>query len=284
MNKLSLARRASILRVLLEGNSVRSTARITGAAKATVLKLLVEVGEFCSVYEDHALRNLTVNRIEADEIWAFVGAKAKNARREGDGDIWTFTAIDADSKLMVSWLVGDRSAENAHWFIHDVAGRLANRVQLTTESHKLYLTTTEDAFGWNGADFAQIVKTYGTPEGVPASRYWPAECTGIEKVRVFGKPDVSLVSTSYVERQNLNMRLAMPCFSRLKNGYSKKAENHAHAVGLYFFCYNYCRPHQTLTKANGGIKQTPAMAAGVASQMWSIEDMLRVMDDETMIG
>jgi IS1 family transposase len=283
MNKLSVARRSAIIRVLVEGNSVRSTARITGAAKATVLKLLVEVGEFCSVYQDHALRNLTTKRIEADEIWAFVGAKETNAKREGDGDIWTFTAIDADSKLMVSWLVGDRSAENAHSFMNDVAGRLANRVQLTTDGHKMYLTATEDAFGGDGADFAQIIKAYGTPEGVPAGRYSPAECSGIEKVPVFGKPDVALVSTPYFERQNLNMRMAMRRFTRLTNGFSKKAENHAHAVGLYFFFYNHCRPHQTLTKANGGIKQTPAMAAGVASQMWSLEDMLRVMDGETMI-
>lgn len=287
VNRLSLASRAAILRVLVEGNSVRSTARITGAAKATVLKLLVEVGEFCSVYQDHALRNLTTKRIEADEIWAFVGGKTKNAKREGDGDIWTFTAIDADTKLMVSWLVGERSGQNALLFMTDVSSRLSNRDQLTADGHKLYLGATEEAFGWNGADFAQITKIHGKqpqPDSPASVPYSPAVCTDLVTSPIFVNPDMDKVSTYHVERQNLNMRMAMRLFMRLTSGFSKKAENHANAVGLYFFFYNYCRPHQTLTKANGGIKQTPAMAANVAHRMWSIEDMLRVMDGKTMIG
>jgi len=282
MNKLTSERRAAIVRALVEGNSVRSTARLTGTAKATVLKLLVELGEFCSIYQDHVLTNLPCKRIEADEIWAFVGAKQRNATRAGDGDIWTFTAIDADSKLMVSWLVGARSSDNARTFMDDVAARLANRVQLTTDGHHMYLTAVETAFGWNGADFAQLVKTYGVTDDPknPARRYSPAVCTGATKEWVMGKPDMEKVSTSYVERANLTMRMGMRRFRRLTNGFSKKAENHAHAVSLYFMFYNFCRPHATLTKTLGGVHTTPAMAAGVTNRVWKIEDVLALMDPE----
>lgn len=284
MNKLSISRRAAIIRALAEGNSIRSTCRLTGAAKATVLKLLVEVGEFCSIYQDRVLRNLKTTRIEADEIWAFVGAKKANAKRAGDGDIWTFTAIDSDSKLMVSWLVVDRSAENALAFMQDVEGRLANRVQLTTDGHKMYLTAVESAFGYHDVDYAMLVKAYGSTTEEGTHRYSPGHCTGATKERVLGKPVEALVSTSYVERANLTMRMSMRRFTRLTNGFSKKAENHAHAVGLYFFFYNFCRPHQTLTKNNKGVKQTPAMAAKVTDRVLTIEDMLRMMDDDVQIG
>lgn len=280
MNVLTVARRAAIIRALAEGNSVRATARLTGSAKATVLKLLVEVGEFCSIYQDHALRNLPCKRIEADEIWSFVGAKARNATKDGQGDIWTYTAICAESKLMVSWLVGARNHQNTFAFMQDVALRLSNRVQLTTDGLSWYVAAVEAAFGWNGVDFAQLIKTYGQPldESERQRRYSPPVCTGAIKTNVMGNPDSELVSTSYVERQNLNMRMQVRRFTRLTNGFSKKAENHAHAVSLYFMFYNYCRPHQTLTKERGGIKTTPAMAAGVADHVWKVEEIIERLD------
>ena len=280
-NTLTTERRAAIVRALCEGNCVRATARLTGAAKATVLKLLVDVGEFCSIYQDHALRNLTTRRIEADEIWAFVGAKQRNAKTPAQGDIWTFTAIDADSKLMLLWLVGERTPQNAYAFMQDVAARLANRVQLTTDGHSMCLTSVEGAFGYHGVDYAMIVKSYGLASEVgPQRRYSPMVCTGATKERKLGNPDEALVSTSYVERANLTMRTQMRRFTRLTNGFSKKAENHAHAVSLYFMFYNYCRPHTTLTKAAKGIKTTPAMAAGVTDRVWTVEDMLTRMDPD----
>lgn len=285
MNKLDTATRAAIVRCLVDGSSVRATARITGTSKATVLKLLVDLGEFCSLYQDHVLTGLHSTRVEADEIWAFVGAKQRNAVQDGHGDIWTFTAIDADSKLMISWLVGGRSSANARSFMEDVASRLANRVQLTTDGHHMYLTAVESAFGYNKVDYAQLVKTYGqVPDLSPGRRYSPAVCTGILCERVMGKPDPDLVSTSYVERANLSMRMGMRRFTRLTNGFSKKAENHAHAVSLYFMHYNFCRTHTTLTKAKGGVHQTPAMAAGIADRVWKIEDILALMEPETEVG
>lgn len=284
MNKLTMDKRAAIIRALVEGNSIRSTTRLTGAAKATVLKLLVELGEFCSIYQDHVLTNLPCTRIEADEIWAFCGAKQRNATQDGQGDIWTFTAIDADSKLMLSWQVGARSPENARAFMEDVAGRLANRVQLTTDGHHMYLTAVERAFGYNQVDYAMLVKTYGqAPELNPGRRYTPPVCTGALKERIMGNPVENLVSTSYVERANLTMRMQMRRFTRLTNGFSKKAENHAHAVSLYFMHYNFCRPHATLTKAAKGVKTTPAMAARVTDHVWTIEEILGLMDPNRLL-
>jgi IS1 family transposase len=233
VNRLSDSRRAAIIRALVEGNSIRAAARLTGTAKATVLKLLVELGEFCSIYQDHMLRNLNSTRIEADEIWAFVGAKQRRARLDGDGDIWTFTALDADSKLMVSWLVGARTTETATEFMRDVAARCKNRLQLTTDGHSMYLMAVERAFGWNRGDYAQLVKVYGNVEGVEGQRrYSPPQCIGAVKQWVMGNPDEDLVSTSYVERANLSIRMQQRRFPRLTNAFSKKAENHAHSVSL----------------------------------------------------
>ncbi len=281
MNTLTTERRAAIVRALCEGNSVRATARLTGAAKATVLKLLVDLGEFCSIYQHHVLTKLPCVRIEADEIWAFVGAKQRNATNRSHGDLWTFTAIDAESKLMLSWLVGERTPQNAYAFMQDVAGRLANRVQLTTDGHSMYLTAVEGAFGYHGVDYAMIVKSYGlASEAGPQRRYSPMVCTGATKERKLGNSDEALVSTSYVERANLTMRTQMRRFTRLTNGFSKKAENHAHAVSLYFMFYNFCRPHTTLTKAAKGIHTTPAMAAGVTKRVWTVEDILALMDPD----
>lgn len=233
-------------------------------------------------HQDHALVNLPCKRIEADEIWSFVGAKQRNATKGGQGDLWTFTAIDADSKLMLSWIVGERSAENAHAIMRDAASRLAERVQITTDGHKMYLAAVEAAFGWNGADYAQLVKSYGVSPDVDQKpsqrRYSPAVCTGIQKTWVMGEPEMEKVSTSYAERSNLSMRMGMRRFTRLTNGFSKKAENHAHAVSLHFMFYNFCRPHQTLTKAAKGIKTTPAMAAKVTGRVWTVEDILARMD------
>ncbi|MEP7098159.1 MAG: IS1 family transposase [Dokdonella sp.] len=276
-----------MVRCLVEGNSIRATCRLTGAAKATVLKLLVELGEFCSVYQDHVLRNLHCQRVEADEIWAFVGAKARNATRSGDGDIWTFTAIDPDSKLMLTWLVGGRTPENADCFIADVADRVAGRIQLTTDGHGMYLTAVRRAFDIGEVDYAMLVKTYGTAtagEVSQARKYSPMVCTGAKKERMIGRPDMDLVSTSIVERANLSMRTQMRRFTGLTNGFSKKAENHAHAVSLYFMYYNFCRPHTTLTKARPKhYPTTPAMAAGIADRVWTVEDILGLMDPNRAI-
>lgn len=283
MNQLSVEQRAAIVRGLVEGSSIRSVARMTGTSKNTVLRLLVDLGEFCSIYQDHMLRNLTCKRVEADEIWSFCGAKAKNATKAGQGDIWTFTAICADSKLAVSWLVGPRTPETAQSFMQDVAHRLANRVQLTTDGHQMYLTAVEKAFGWNGVDYAMLVKTYGSNDVEGTRRYSPAICTGATKEWIMGAPETSKVSTSYVERSNLTMRMGMRRFTRLTNAFSKKAENHAHAVSLHFMHYNYCRPHTTLTKAAGGIKTTPAMAAGVTDHVWTVEEILGLMDPSRLL-
>ena len=278
MNRLPDAKRAAILRCLTEGNSIRSTARITGTVKATVLKLLVEAGEFCSNYQDQVLRDLDCKRIEADEIWAFIGAKQRNAKKVGDGDIWTFTALDPDSKLIVAWLVGDRSPKSATIFMKDLASRVSGKIQLTTDGHG-YLSAVRAAFSFLDVDDAQVVKKYGqlgTTE--ERQRYSPPTCTGAKKVRMIGNPNPDLISTSMVERSNLQLRMSSRRFTRLTSGFSRKAENHAHAVSLTFMAYNFCTPHGTLTKARGGLKTTPAMAAGLTKRPWKIEDILALMD------
>lgn len=281
MNRLSIARRAQVIRALVEGSSIRAVGRATGVDKDTVLRLLVEVGEFCSIYQHITLRALPCTRIEADEIWAFVGAKAANATKKGDGDIWTYTAICADSKLAVSWLVGPRGDGSTLAFMRDVAMRLKNRVQISTDGLRWYPKAIETAFGWAGCDYAQIIKSFGVEAGAATNRgrYSPSPVvTGVEKVAVMGNPNPRLVSTSYVERQNLNMRMQMRRFTRLTNAFSRKAENHAHAVSLHFMAYNYLKPHGTLTKRHRGIKTTPAMECGLTDRVWTWEQVLERME------
>jgi IS1 family transposase len=285
MNVLSISKRAAVIRGLVEGGSMRSVARMTGVDKDTVSRLLVEVGEFCSTYQHHVLTDLPCERIECDEIWCFVGAKKRNATKRGQGDIWTFTALCADTKLAVSWMVGDRTSTTAMFFMKDVARRLANRVQLSTDGHVIYVNAVERAFGWNGCDYAKVDKDYGTTavQQDPTRRYSPSVCIGVEKVWGMGNPDMDLCSTSYVERCNLTMRMHMRRFTRLTNAFSKKAENHAHAVSLHFMFYNFCRPHTTLTKA-AKVKTTPAMACGLTDHVWTIEEILELMSPQKMIG
>ncbi len=275
MNKLSTAKRAAVVRCLVEGNSIRATVRMTGAAKNTVVKLLVELGEACSKYQDEQLRDLYSERIQADEIWSFCYAKAKNVPDEhrgefGYGDVWTFVGIDADTKLVPAWLVGPRDAGTATEFMQGLAGRLRNRVQLTTDGHTMYLDAVEDAFGAE-VDYAMLQKHYGVPPEAE-KRYSPAECIGVSLDVRQGCPNPHHISTSYVERQNLTMRMSMRRFTRLTNAFSKKVENLAAAVSLHFIHYNFCRKHQSLSG------QTPAMAAGVADHVWSVEEVVALLD------
>lgn len=271
MNRLSIERRTQILGRLLEGMSLRATARLSGASLNTVTKLMVETGAACQKYHDANIREIRANRIECDEIWAFVGSKQKNvpADKEGYwGDVWTWTAIDPDSKLIVSYLVGARDAGYAHVFTNDVADRLVSRVQLTADGNRLYLNAVEDASGSN-VDYAMLEKHYGSAPGGhnPASvRYSPATVTSISEEYVCGTPDPQAVSTSIVERQNLTMRMHMRRFTRLTNGFSKKIENHASNVGLYFMFYNFVKIHKSL-------RVTPAMEAGISDHVWSLGEI-----------
>jgi IS1 family transposase len=275
MNKLPIEKRRQILAMLCEGSSMRSISRVADVSINTVSKLLVEAGEACLILHDETVRNVKASRIQCDEIWSFCHAKAKNvatakAAPEGAGDVWTWTAIDADSKLIVSYHVGDRSGESAMVLMDDLKARLSNRVQLTTDGHKAYLEAVEGAFGAD-VDFAQLVKLYGPTITAPC-RYSPAECTGIKKIRREGNPDVAHVSTSYVERQNLTMRMSMRRFTRLTNAFSKKLDNHIHALALYFVFYNFTRIHKTL-------RMSPAMAAGITDRLWSLDDVIAKIDE-----
>ena len=273
MNKLPLAKRVQILSMLVEGSSMRSISRVADVSINTVSALLVDAGKACAKHHDDTVRGVRSKRIQADEIWSFCYAKQKNiatarAAPEEAGDVWTWTALDADSKLIVSYLVGGRDAGYAYEFMQDVAGRLVNRVQLTTDGHKAYLSAVEDAFGAD-IDYAMLIKLYGDVPG--QGRYSPGECTGIIKTRIEGKPDTKHISTSYAERQNLTMRMSMRRFTRLTNAFSKKAENHAHALALYFTFYNFVRIHKTL-------RVTPAMAAGVSQRLWDMADVVALID------
>jgi IS1 family transposase len=276
MNKLDAKARAQILHLLCEGNSIRAVTRLTGASKNTVTKLLVDAGKACAEYQDKAFRNLTCKRIQVDEIWSFVGAKQANASPEkkaaGEaGDVWTWTALDADTKLMPSWLVSDRTADAALEFMLDLQGRLANRVQLTSDGHGAYLSAVEGAFG-EDVDYAMLVKIYGHGGTEGPSRYSPPPCIGARKGRVTGKPDPAHISTSFAERQNLNIRMHTRRFTRLTNAFSKKVENHAHSVALFAMYYNFVRIHKTL-------RVTPAMAANVTERLWEVADVVKVLED-----
>jgi len=275
MNKLSLEDRARILHLLCEGMSIRAITRLTGASKNTVAKLLVDAGKACAAYHDANVRDVKASRVQVDEIWSFTYSKQRTvatakAAPDHAGDTWTWTALDADSKLIVSYLVGGRDAEYAMWFMDDLRARLANRVQLTSDGHKAYLEAVEGAFGAD-VDYAQLIKMYGPTITAPG-RYSPAQCTGSKKVRVEGSPDIEHVSTSYVERQNLTIRMHMRRFTRLTNAFSKKVENHAYAVALHMMYYNFVRIHKTL-------RVTPAMAAGVTDRLWEIADIAKLVED-----
>ena len=272
MNKLTIEKRVAVIGALAEGNSIRATCRMTGVAKNTVAKLLVDIGRACAEYQDKAMRNLKCSRIQCDEIWSFVGCKQKNVKKgeHNRGDVWTWTALDADTKLVPCWLVGSRDGGAAYHFIHDLKDRLATRVQLTTDGHKAYLCAIEDAFG-SEIDYAQLIKIYGEAGEQGEVRYSPAQCTGAKKSVVSGYPDLAHVSTSYTERQNLTMRMSTRRFTRLTNAFSKKLENHEHAIALYFMYYNFCRIHQTL-------RVTPAMEAGIADHVWSLEEVIALLE------
>jgi len=277
-NVLSTSDRAAVVAALVEGNSIRATSRMTGVARNTVTKLLLDLAAVCAKYSDDAMRDLRCRRLQIDEIWAFCYAKAKNVPAEkrgefGYGDVWTFCVIDAETKLVPSWLVGPRDAGSATELMQDLAGRLRHRVQITTDGLKAYVGAVEDAFGGE-VDYAMLQKIYGNAPTGPETRYSPAECIGCKAEAIQSSPDPAHVSTSYIERQNLTMRMSIRRFTRLTNGFSKKLENHTAAVALHFFHYNFVRQHQTLGK---GV--TPAMAAGVSSRRWSVEDVIGLLRD-----
>lgn len=278
MNCLDSKIRAQVIGCLIEGCSIRATCRMTGVAKNTVVKLLEDMGAACAAYHDRHVRNLRVRRLQCDEIWSFVGCKKKNATVEqkyfGWGDVWTWIGIDADTKLVVSYLVGGRDAGWAMEFMEDCASRIRGRVQVTTDAHKPYLKAVEGAFGIE-VDYAQLQKIYGAPSDEEQRRYSPAKCIGCEMKTVLGYPDPEHVSTSYVERQNLTLRMSSRRFTRLTNGFSKKAANHAHAVALHYMHYNFCRVHSSL-------RVTPAMEAGLANTAWSVDDLIALLPQPTV--
>jgi len=276
MNRLPIEERARIVGMLIEGMSLRATSRLADVSINTVTKLLVEVGSACADYQDRVFRNLKCKRIQCDEIWAFVYAKQKNIPAEkrgqfGYGDVWTWTAIDADTKLVPSFMVGNRDAQSARTFIDDLAGRLRNRIQLTTDGLRVYLEAVEGAFG-AAIDYAQLHKIYASAQ--EETRYSPAECIGCDVKPVMGNPDPTHISTSFIERQNLTMRLSMRRFTRLTNAFSKKVENHAYQVALHFMHYNFARIHKTL-------RVTPAMEAGVSDYVWSLEEIAALLPEPT---
>ena len=277
MNQLTTAKRAQIAAALVEGNSIRAIVRMTGAAKNTVIKLLVDLGKACAAYQDAAMRDLPCKRLQCDEIWCFVYAKSKNVPESmacdpSVGDVWTWTAIDADTKLIPSWMLGGRDAGTGEMFMRGLASRLVNRVQLTTDGHTAHLSAVEGAFG-DDIDYAMLIKLYGGDSNPrkPETDYSPGECNGSRQIAITGEPKAEYVSTSYAERQNLRMRMSMRRYARLTNAFSKKVENLAHAVAFHFMYYNYCRKHRS-------INMTPAQAGGLADHRWSIEEILALLD------
>jgi IS1 family transposase len=274
MNNLPVEQQIAVISALVEGNSIRATVRMTGVAKDTVIKLLARIGQRCAEYQDKTLRNLPCKRIQCDEIWSFCYAKEKNVPEDlrgkfGYGDVWTWTALCADTKIIPCWRVGGRNAWHAQHFMYDLASRLASRVQLTTDGHRVYLDAVEVAFGTK-IDYAMLVKLYGNEPKGAETRYSPAQCIGAIATPLIGNPDRKHISTSYVERQNLSMRMHMRRFTRLTNAFSKKVENHEHALALYFMFYNFCRVHQTL-------RVTPAMEAGVSDHVWDLAEIVELL-------
>jgi len=274
-NRLSTERTGQIISCLVKGMSIRGTVRVTGAAKNTVTKLLVDLGQACAEYQDLTLRNLDSTTVQCDEIWSFCYSKQKNVPQEfkgtpGYGDVWTWVAIDADTKLVPSWLVGERTLVDAYAFVDDLRRRFKNRVQLTTDGLNLYLTVI-DSLLRERVDYAILHKLYGSAD--TEHRYSPAKCIGVEGKIIMGNPDFEKISTSYVERQNLTMRMGMRRFTRLTNGFSKRIENLAHAVSLHYMYYNFARPHGSL-----GEGVTPAMAAGIAEHPWTVWDIASLID------
>jgi IS1 family transposase len=274
MNRLTTAERAQVVSYLIEGNSIRATVRLTGAAKNTVTRLLVDLGTACSTFHDQFVRNVPARRVQCDEIWSFCYGKDKNITEEqkaaGAGSVWTWTAIDADTKLVISYVCGGRDAEFALEFMKDLASRVTTRIQITTDGHRAYAEAVEGAFGID-VDYAMLIKLYGSPANRPDTRYSPGEVIGIEAKRITGKPDPRHISTSFVERQNLTMRMSMRRFTRLTNGFSKKLENHEAMLAVYFAHYNFCRVHQTL-------RVTPAMEAGLTDHVWTIEELVGLLE------
>jgi len=274
MNVSSTDKRTQVIASLVEGTSINATCRITGVAKHTVLKLLKNLGCACAAYHNTHIRNLRVRHVQCDEIWAFIYAKQKNVSLEqmqqGAGDVWTWTAICADTKLIISYTLGDRGAGTATAFMQDVAARIANRVQLTTDGHHVYVDAVEDAFGAD-IDYAMLQKIYGAPSDAEMRRYSPATCIGCKTAVVTGNPDPDHISTSFVERSNLSMRMGMRRFTRLTNGFSKRLENHGHMVALYFMHYNFCRVHKTL-------RVTPAMEAGLTDHVWEMDELIALLE------
>ena len=274
MNKLSTEDGKRVVAALVEGNSLRAIARMTGVHRTTIMKLLCDLGRACSDYQDGVFRNLPCKRIQCDEIWSFVGAKERNCTAEmkqrGAGDVWTWVALDAETKLVPCWFIGQRHAGCAYHFLSDLKDRLAHRVQLTSDGHRAYLHAVEDVFGTE-IDFAMLQKIYGAPQDSPETRYSPAICMGARKAIITGNPAHEHISTSYVERQNLTMRMSMRRFTRLTNGFSKKLENLQAAVALHYMHYNFCRIHQSL-------RVTPAMEAGVSDHVWSLDEVIALLD------
>jgi IS1 family transposase len=275
MNRLPAAKRAAMLQMLCEGNSMRSVSRMADCSINTVTKLLVDFGALCAAFHHEQVKDVKARRVQVDEIWSFTYAKQRNVEKATKapthaGDTWTWTGIDADSKLIISWRVGGRSAEDAVPFMNDLAARLANRVQLTSDGHKAYLVAVEEAFGMD-IDFAQLVKIYGTASTEDQRRYSPPECIGAIPTPITGDPDPKHISTSYAERQNLTMRMHMRRFTRLTNGFSKKLANHMHMVAIYSVFYNWTKIHKTL-------RVTPAMAAGLTERVWDMVELVNLMD------